>query len=203
MMTLMRHLDGLNLYAFCAMNPVMYVDPSGYSGEGRSILGNFYDEAVRRHQKDPEWYGDPDKMSIIQGDDLAKARDEYVTMTRAGKLEDGHHKIGLADGGLNVPENIMFTGEAKVPREMVPDMAQQWYVNEVRKDKRNKSVPKQIPVYYDNGKVEFGLNPKHSECTAFQNKIHKEQRKNGLRTEANSNNNKKQKRKNGGKCRKG
>ena len=30
MMTLMRHLDGLNLYAFCAMNPVTYVDPSGY-----------------------------------------------------------------------------------------------------------------------------------------------------------------------------
>ena len=33
MMTLMRHLDGLNLYAFCAMNPVTYVDPSGYAGK--------------------------------------------------------------------------------------------------------------------------------------------------------------------------
>ena len=25
------HLDGLNLYAFCRNNAVMYVDPSGYA----------------------------------------------------------------------------------------------------------------------------------------------------------------------------
>ena len=24
--------DGLNLYAYCANNPVMYYDPSGYNG---------------------------------------------------------------------------------------------------------------------------------------------------------------------------
>lgn len=28
-MTLMRHLDGLNLYEYCHNNPVTYVDPSG------------------------------------------------------------------------------------------------------------------------------------------------------------------------------
>ena len=40
MMTLMRHLDGLNLYAFCAMNPVTYVDPSGYAGTPRCGTGS-------------------------------------------------------------------------------------------------------------------------------------------------------------------
>ena len=40
MMTLMRHLDGLNLYAFCAMNPVTYVDPSGYAGTPKCGTGS-------------------------------------------------------------------------------------------------------------------------------------------------------------------
>ena len=35
--------DGLNLYAFCANNPVMYVDPSGYKGENSDSTTSWND----------------------------------------------------------------------------------------------------------------------------------------------------------------
>lgn len=36
--------DGLNLYAYCANNPVMYYDPSGYSSYEAKVGGGIGDE---------------------------------------------------------------------------------------------------------------------------------------------------------------
>jgi len=43
--------DGLNLYAFCANNPVMYVDPSGYASQrelAKTVPGLSYDQKKQK-----------------------------------------------------------------------------------------------------------------------------------------------------------
>lgn len=44
--------DGLNLYAYCKNNPVMYVDPSGHNKESAANKQNTYDDAQEQFYED-------------------------------------------------------------------------------------------------------------------------------------------------------
>ena len=83
--------DGLNLYAYCHNNPVMYYDPSGYDSQkvlAATIPGMTYDQKVEA---------------------LYQRRDEYVQ----GKIDGGTFKFsdkGLLTGELDaVLYNVMQT----------------------------------------------------------------------------------------------
>jgi RHS repeat-associated protein len=75
--------DGLNLYAYCANNPVIYYDPSGYSYQkdmAGTVAGMSYEEKKQA---------------------LYDRRDEYIQ----GKIDDGTLKFSdkpLLDGELDV-----------------------------------------------------------------------------------------------------
>ena len=172
--------DGLNLYAYCGSNPVMYVDPSGYEEKvGKEVCGEYYEELKQRFNENPEWNADPDKFRVVQGDELAAKRKEYDSMVKNGELPAGHHIQGLADGGENVKENIKVTGEKFIDRNSVPEIVSQYY-DENYASKRNKH-PQKLAIYEENGVVKFGKNPNHTDVTNMQNNLHRSQRNEGLR----------------------
>lgn len=175
--------DGLNLYAYCGNNPVMYVDPSGYKEKvGKEVCGEHYEELKQHFIDDPEWNANPDNFKIVQGNELAEKRSEYERMVKNGDLPAGHHIQGLAEGGENVKENIKVTGEKFIDRKDVPDIVAKYYDKNYA-SKKNKHQQK-LAIYEENGIVQFGKNPKHTDVTNMQNDLHRTQRKEGLRTES-------------------
>ena len=161
----------------------MYVDPSGYAEvKGKDVCGDCYDELKERFNNNPEWNADPDNFKIVQGEELAQKRAEYDSMVKNGELPAGHHIQGLAEGGQNVRENIKVTGEKFIDRNDVPEIVAQFY-DENYATKKNKH-PQKLAIYEENGIVKFGKNPKHTDVTNMQNKLHRVQRKEGIRTES-------------------
>ena len=184
--------DGLNLYAYCANNPVMYYDPSGYitllcdikkteptNKTGKDILGPYYEILKQKHIENPEFFPDPDTLCIVEGNEYIKMRKEYASMVRDGKLQPGHHILGIADGGTNVRGNITPIGEKFIPRNMLPPEALDYY-DSIYATKRNPH-PSRIAVYEVNGIVRFGKNPAHTEATTLQQNIHIWQKTNNFR----------------------
>ena len=202
--------DGLNLYAYCGNNPVVYDDPSGYaststgkacppqgkisesvdeSGSSSSkgsnysdtheILGPYYDEILEKHKTNPEFYAHPDDYKITEGIEYTNNRAEYTRMVKNGEIEPGHHKLGIADGGKNIQSNITYTGEKLINRKLLPKDALEYY-DSVYGTKSNPH-PKRIAIFEENGIVQFGKNPKHTEATTLQQKIHIWQKEKGIR----------------------
>ena len=197
--------DGLNLYAYCNSNPVMYSDPSGFaketckskvggecdseSGSSSSkgsnysdtheILGPYYDEILEKHKTNPEFYAHPDDYKITEGIEYTNNRAEYTRMVKNGEIEPGHHKLGIADGGKNIQSNITYTGEKLINRKLLPKDALEYY-DSVYGTKSNPH-PKRIAIFEENGIVQFGKNPKHTEATTLQQKIHIWQKEKGIR----------------------
>ena len=158
------------------------------SGKGREIFGPYYEEAVRLHQQNPDFFPDPDKCTIVQGEELQRMRDQYDSMAASGLLERGHHIQGLAFGGDNVQENIVHTGESTIRRsELTPEQQRQYY----EQGYTSKPDYKIAKIVEDpNGTINargrtysFGLNSSHTEATNFQNKVIRWQREVGLRYE--------------------
>ncbi|MDE7275033.1 MAG: hypothetical protein K2N95_18640 [Lachnospiraceae bacterium] len=75
----------------------------------RRILGPYYDEILKMHEQNPELYEHPNKYRIVEGEEYDNTRKEYDRMTSRGDLPRGHHRLGIADGGKNVPSNIAYT----------------------------------------------------------------------------------------------
>lgn len=195
--------DGLNLYAYCKNNPVVYYDPSGYgeekcdkvggndskSGSSSSkgsnysdtheILGPYYDEILEKHKTNPEFYAHPDDYKITEGIEYTNNRAEYTRMVKNGEIEPGHHKLGIADGGKNIQSNITYTGEKFINRKLLPKDALEYY-DSVYGTKSNPH-PKRIAIFEENGIVQVGKNPKHTEATTLQQKIHIWQKEKGIR----------------------
>ena len=197
--------DGLNLYAYCNSNPVMYSDPSGFaketckskvggecdseSGSSSSkgsnysdtheILGPYYDEILEKHKTNPEFYAHPDDYKITEGIEYTNNRAEYTRMVKNGEIEPGHHKLGIADGGKNIQSNITYTGEKFLNRKLLPKDVLEYY-DSVYGTKSNPH-PKRIAIFEENGIVQFGKNPKHTEATTLQQKIHIWQKEKGIR----------------------
>ena len=184
--------DGLNLYAYCNSNPVMYSDPSGFaketckskvggecdseSGSSSSkgsnysdtheILGPYYDEILEKHKTNPEFYAHPDDYKITEGIEYTNNRAEYTRMVKNGEIEPGHHKLGIADGGKNIQSNITYTGEKLINRKLLPKDALEYY-DSVYGTKSNPH-PKRIAIFEENGIVQFGKNPKHTETSVYK-----------------------------------
>ena len=89
------HGDGLNLYAYCANNPVTYYDPSGYAAE--------CDEKDKTE--------DPDKQKIAEQQAIAdKAAQEYNDKYHPAERaqEKGYKVQKTANGGVS------FVGSGEV-----------------------------------------------------------------------------------------
>lgn len=154
------------------------IDSEVSSGNGRSVYGPYYDEAVKRHAEKPDWYADPDESKIISGEELSDARLEYQQMVRRGELEPGHHRQGLAFGGENTPENIQFTGESTIRRSDLDGIDTSFY----HENGYGKKDAKILKIHKnENGLYIFGNNPDHTEVTNFQNKVLRWQKNEGLR----------------------
>ncbi|MHC1686054.1 MAG: RHS repeat domain-containing protein [Clostridiaceae bacterium] len=187
--------DGLNLYAYCRNNPVIYYDPSGYNKSkvdlctekgrtsaeeviGKDVYGPHYEEALRLHKENPDYFPDPDKSTIVQGEALKKAREDYNTLVSQGKLNKGHHIEGLAFGGENKNHNITDTGESTIKRSYLEDLDLSFY----SKAGYGKKGAKVLKIHKTkSGTYVFGNNPDHTAATNFQNKVLRWQRKNKLR----------------------
>ena len=83
--------DGLNLYAYCKNNPVMYYDPSGYNNE--------------------ELGGCP-PGGLVGNDDIDEAYSEWLKIP---KDENGNYKATVAVGRTNIKglEGEIFKGASK------------------------------------------------------------------------------------------
>ena len=121
--------DGLNLYAYCSSNPVMYSDPSGYAkesikqqscgskeGEKKSKALNEWleddpdllKECNDWYNNNPEWWGiDPQKTPVFY-----RKKDEVAKIRKLAGERGGHHPHGLALGGP-IGQKLTQTGETR------------------------------------------------------------------------------------------
>ncbi|EKQ50968.1 MAG: hypothetical protein A370_05250 [Clostridium sp. Maddingley MBC34-26] len=106
------------------------------------------------------------------------ARKEYNTLVSEGNLSKGHHNQGLAFGGQNIEENIIYTGESTIRKSDLKGLDLSFY----SKNGYGKKGAKVLKIHKtESGIYIFGNNSNHTEATKFQNKVLKWQRKNGLR----------------------
>ena len=107
------HGDGLNLYAYCANNPVDYYDPSGYDCDeiknpvkkNDNVIRNWKGEEVKipeGHKMSPR---DPDMSEppiYDEGPYTAKQREEFLNGHPAGTHLAPHHRhqIPVRDGSV-------------------------------------------------------------------------------------------------------
>lgn len=151
---------------------------SNYS-DTHEILGPYYDEILEKHKTNPEFYAHPDDYKITEGIEYTNNRAEYTRMVKNGEIEPGHHKLGIADGGKNIQSNITYTGEKFLNRKLLPKDVLEYY-DSVYGTKSNPH-PKRIAIFEENGIVQFGKDPKHTEATTLQQKIHIWQKEKGIR----------------------
>ena len=113
--------DGLNLYAYCGSNPVMYEDPSGYvkvckkDGEAANSDRISFDEALQQLEKSGLKPGQTvisksRVMSIVENYDPIKANSSVYTDATGRYLVEGHHTtvatviLGKSSGiNMNTP----------------------------------------------------------------------------------------------------
>ncbi|WP_252250548.1 RHS repeat-associated core domain-containing protein [Clostridium sp. ZBS13] len=146
--------------------------------KGKDVYGPHYEEAKQLFKEDSEFFSNPDKSIIVQGEDLKKARDDYNTLVSQGNLNKGHHKQGLAFGGENINDNITYTGESTIKSGKLEDLDLEFY----SENGYGKENAKTLKIYKnEKGIYVFGNNPRHTAATNFQNKVLKWQRDNGLR----------------------
>ena len=69
--------DGLNLYAYCSNNPIIYYDPSGFAGT--AICPYDFNELKNRYE---EHLADPNKPGLT--------KEEYMAYDRRNRLEQNH-----------------------------------------------------------------------------------------------------------------
>ncbi|WP_333651505.1 RHS repeat-associated core domain-containing protein [Lacrimispora sp.] len=128
--------DGLNLYAYCDNNPVVYYDPSGYNGvcddqdktvkdvnESNEDLGGdkktkklnewladdkeLLDEVTEWYNEKPEWWGiDPENTDVYY-----RTPQEVKEIRKKAGESGGHHPHGLALGGPE-GQKLTPTGES-------------------------------------------------------------------------------------------
>lgn len=154
------------------------VNGGNYS-DTHEILGPYYDEILEKHKTNPEFYAHPDDYKITEGIEYTNNRAEYTRMVKNGEIEPEHHKLGIADGGKNIQSNITYTGEKFINRKLLPKDALEYY-DSVYGTKSNPH-PKRIAIFEENGIVQFWKNPKHTEATTLQQKIHIWQKEKGIR----------------------
>ena len=89
--------DGLNLYAYCRNNPVMYYDPSGYSST---------------KMKAKSCTGKTDDDCLVSDKDIEDLRKKYNNPLNS----DGTPKNTVAVGRCNIPKLEEFTFEGAAPQ---------------------------------------------------------------------------------------
>jgi len=142
---------------------------------GRDAVGPYYDEIRAAHEANPDWVAHPDRWEITPADELDRLRSEYQQMVRRGELPSGHHILGLADGGTNVPANIRFTGEQRIRFSELDGLDTSFY------SQYGSGTTWMNLHSSDGGVLAFGGNPHHTAVTNLQNAVHRWQSMVGLR----------------------
>jgi hypothetical protein len=139
---------------------------------GQQVYGPYYNQAEQLHAQDPAFFADPDAPGthVVGGSALKAARAEYQNMVASGSLPAGHHVQALALGGTNVSANIVATGESTIPVARLRGIDMSFY-------RRYGSGAKSFKIYQlESGVYVFGLNPRHTLATVFQNAVFRWQR---------------------------
>ncbi|MBS2967915.1 ribonuclease YeeF family protein [Metabacillus sp. KIGAM252] len=145
---------------------------------GADVYGPHYEQAIGLYESKSEWFPNPDESTLVKGNELKAAREEYNSLANSGLLEKGHHVQGLAFGGENVSSNIKFTGESTIKSDKLSGLDLSFYHTQGY----GKENAKILKIHQTEGGVFiFGNNPNHTEATVFQNKVLKWQRDNDLR----------------------
>jgi hypothetical protein len=154
---------------------------AGEATVGQRVYGPHYEQAKQLHAQNPDFFPKPDAAgtSVVSGTELLAARREYQVAAQQGTLQQGHHIQGLAFGGQNIQKNIIFTGESTIRASALDGLDLSFY-KEAGYGKANAQIFK---VYQETpgGVFQFGLNPRHTEATVFQNQVLKWQREQGIR----------------------
>ena len=168
-----------------AKTDTIMIDTS-LSEQGRAVYGPYYEEALRLYVENPDFFPDPDQCSIVQGEEYSKMRIQYERMVASGQLERGHHIQGIAFGGENTKDNIVFTGESTIKREYLPSELQNEYYEKGYTNKKDYRIVKIVEdnngsINHKGKNYSFGLNQNHTKATNFQKKVIKWQREVGVR----------------------
>ena len=122
--------DGLNLYAYCGSNPVMYCDPSGYAKEGCNLAtankykkASIWERITKRKANVNELYANPfDEFSNPKIGPCDSAVSKYIKeINQNGKLSKSIEVQKLANGGYEIVNGhhrwlaAKKTGMKKVP----------------------------------------------------------------------------------------
>ncbi len=137
------------------------------AGNGREYLGPHYDEAVRLHGLDPEFFPNPATTTFrkVTGEELRAARAEFDA---AGV--GGHHVHPLNHGGEAVPtgSGLAYTGESTIRASKLAGEDLTFYGEEY--GKQNAKVLK-IHQPNPDGPMIFGPNPRHTRASTFWEKV--------------------------------
>gem|GEM_PF-2544037 len=107
--------DGLNLYAYCQNNPVIYYDPSGYNGQNCKEEGNGGDSTEDSDTKInvPEGYEkDFEELAEYrqeQGMPVAGSADDKHTAAKLIMVEDEQDYFGKNGHGKKEEDRSVFT----------------------------------------------------------------------------------------------
>ena len=132
--------DGLNLYAYCGNNPVMYYDPSGYSCKNSGdIAGDGGTGKLKSEYKTGDLY------------------ESYIMVN--GHRIDAIAEIEVHGERLILKDMAMYSNEGDIPNQIGTGEIFKW-LKDVKKQARNQGF-KELQIIAQRAEHSTSANPGH------------------------------------------